>query len=59
MDKKQVLDILTEIWLLSPAFLILDLSVMIIYPTIGLILGIILVIFVFSWPFILGKIKND
>ena len=63
MDKKQIkdtiLDILTIIWFMSIPLMIFDIFIMPLYPTIGIIFGIMLVIFVYLYPFILGKIKND
>jgi len=53
--KDTILDILTIIWFISPFFMILGLSIVLLYPTIGIIFEIILAIFVYLYPFILGK----
>jgi len=55
--KEKILNIFKIIWFISPAFIIISIDLIIIFPTIGIIIGIIFSILWLFGLFILGRDK--
>jgi len=57
--KEKILNIFKIIWFISPAFIIISINLIIIFPTIGIIIGIIFSILWLFGLFILGKDEKE
>jgi len=57
--KEKILNIFKFIWFISPAFIIISINLIIIFPTIGTIIGITFSILWLLGPFILSKDENS